>query len=104
MDGCEWMYMGHSSQDSLTDEWIKKTEAFLNEAFARVFVTLCPCGACENRKQQINKDLELLELLSLGNDSDDDIPPLEQGHDNLEKHDSDDETYVQDNPNHDEYF
>ena len=29
MDDHEWMYTGRSSQGSLTDEWIEKTDAFL---------------------------------------------------------------------------
>ena len=36
MDDREWMYTGRSSQGSLTDEWIEKTNAFLELAFARV--------------------------------------------------------------------
>ena len=50
-------------------------------------------------------DLELLERLRLGNDSDDDsVPPLEHGVDYIDMHDSDDETYDPANPDHDEYF
>jgi hypothetical protein len=33
MDDREWMYMGHSSQGELSDEWIEKTDAFLELAF-----------------------------------------------------------------------
>ena len=36
MDDREWMYTGRSSQTSLTEEWIDKTDAFLKWAFARV--------------------------------------------------------------------
>ena len=36
MDDHEWMYTGRSSQGSLTDKWIEKTDAFLELAFARV--------------------------------------------------------------------
>ena len=36
MDDHEWMYMGRSSQGSFTDEWIEKTDAFLELAFARL--------------------------------------------------------------------
>ena len=32
MDDREWMYMGCSSQGSFTDEWIEKTDAFLELA------------------------------------------------------------------------
>ena len=51
------------------------------------------------------KDLELLERLRLGNDSDDDsVPPLEHGVDYIDTRDSDDETYDPANLDHDEYF
>ena len=36
MEDREWMYMGHSSQGLMNDEWIEKTDAFLELAFARV--------------------------------------------------------------------
>ena len=55
MDDREWMYTGRSSQTSLTDEWIDKTDAFLERAFARVkgaSVTWCPCSKCANTRQQ----------------------------------------------------
>ena len=51
------------------------------------------------------KDLELLERLRLGNDSNDDIvPPIELDGDYIDTRDSDDETYDPANPNHDDYF
>ena len=50
------------------------------------------------------KDLELLEQLYLGNDSGDNIPPSEHGHDYIDMRDSDDETYDPANPDHDDYF
>jgi len=50
------------------------------------------------------KDLELLQRLQLGNDSDHDIPPSEHGHDYIDMRDSDDETYDPANPDHDDYF
>ena len=55
MDDCEWMYTGCSSQTSLTTEWIDKTNAFLEWAFARVkgaSVTWCPCSKCANTRRQ----------------------------------------------------
>src|SRR5688572_10689906 len=55
MDDREWMHTGHSSQASLTDEWIDNTDAFLEWAFARVkgaSVTWCPCSRCGNMHQQ----------------------------------------------------
>lgn len=51
------------------------------------------------------QDLELLERLRLGNESDDDNePPLENGVDCNDTRDSDDETYEPNIPDHDEYF
>ena len=55
MDDREWMYTGHSSQSSWTEEWIDKTVAFLERAFARVkgaSVTWCPCSKCANTCRQ----------------------------------------------------
>ena len=49
------MYTGRSCQTSLTDEWIDKTDAFLERTFARVkgaSVTLCPCSKCANMRRQ----------------------------------------------------
>ena len=51
----EWMYTCCSSQGSLTDEWIEKTDAFLELAFARVKVacaTWCPYSICPNTRRQ----------------------------------------------------
>jgi len=56
MDDHEWMYTGRCSQTSLTEEWIDKTDAFLEQAFARVkgaSVTWCPCSKCANTCRQI---------------------------------------------------
>ena len=50
------------------------------------------------------KDLELLERLQLGNDNEDEIPPLEHGLELLDLRDSDDETYDPANPDEDDYF
>ena len=51
------------------------------------------------------KDLELLERLRLGNDSDDEsVPLLEHAVDDIDRRDSDDETYDPANPNLEEYF
>ena len=55
-------------------------------------------------KVQNVKDLELLQRLQLGNDSDHDIPPSEHGHDYIDTRDSDDETYHPSNLDHDDYF
>ena len=51
------------------------------------------------------KDLELLERLCLGNDSDDEsVLPLEHAVDDIDGRDSDDETYDPANPDLEEYF
>ena len=51
------------------------------------------------------KDLELLERLHLGNDSDDEsIPPLEHTIEYIDGRDSDDKTYYPANPSLEEYF
>ena len=55
MDEREWMYTGRSSQGFLTDEWIEKTDAFLEQAFAKVkgaLATWCPCSSCANMLRQ----------------------------------------------------
>ena len=55
MDDREWMYTGRSSQGSLSDEWIEKTDAFLELAFAKVKgarATWCPCSRCANTRRQ----------------------------------------------------
>ena len=57
MDDREWMYTGRSSQGSFTDEWIEKTDAFLELAFARVkgaCATWCPYNICSNMHRQTN--------------------------------------------------
>ena len=55
MDDREWMYMSRFSQSSWTEEWIDKTDAFLERTFARVkgaSVTWCPCSKCANTRRQ----------------------------------------------------
>ena len=49
------MYTGRLSQRALTDEWIEKTEAFIDRAFALVpgaSAIWCPCSRCANRRRQ----------------------------------------------------
>ena len=55
MDDRAWMYTRRSSQGSLTDEWIEKTDAFLELAFSKVKgapATWCPCSRCANMRRQ----------------------------------------------------
>ena len=62
--------------------------------------------ADENAGDEVQnvKDLELLQRLHLGNVGDDNIPPLEHGHDYIDTRDSDDDTYDLATPDHDDYF
>jgi hypothetical protein len=59
MNDHEWMYTGRSSQSQYSDEWMDKTNAFLDLAFGETAKgasqTLCPCSKCANRKRQ-NKE------------------------------------------------
>jgi hypothetical protein len=59
MEDREWMHSGWLSRGQVTDEWIDKTDAFLEMVFGeaakgadRMF---CPCSKCENRKRQTKK-------------------------------------------------
>jgi hypothetical protein len=55
MDDHEWMYMGRSSQTEFSDEWIRKTDAFLELAFAKAKgarATWCPYSNCANTRRQ----------------------------------------------------
>ena len=55
-----WMYTGWKRGGDLTVEWIEKTEAFLNEAFAKVKgsrITWCPCNRCGNTRRQTREDM-----------------------------------------------
>jgi hypothetical protein len=56
MDDREWMYTGRLSQGQVIDEWINKTDEFLELAFgeaakgaSKIF---CPYSNCANRKRQ----------------------------------------------------
>jgi hypothetical protein len=52
----EWIYMGHVRRGDVTNEWIYKTNALLQQAFAkavkRVSQVPCSCSKCANRKRQ----------------------------------------------------
>jgi hypothetical protein len=68
MDDREWMYTDRSSQGSLFDEWIEKTDAFLKLAFANVKgtrATWCPCIRCANMRRQ-TKDVMGKHLCKFG--------------------------------------
>ena len=59
MEDREWMYTGHASQGQVTNEWIDKTDAFLEWAFGvaakGASKICCPCSKCANRKRQTKK-------------------------------------------------
>ena len=59
MEDCEWMYTGHATQCQVTNEWIDKTNAFLNRVFGKAAksssLVFCPYNKCANRKR-VNKD------------------------------------------------
>ena len=55
MDDREWMYTGRPSQALMTDEWIEKTNAFLELVFSRPtgpWGTWCPCSVCQNGREK----------------------------------------------------
>jgi len=60
MDDREWMYTGRRGYEDWTDEWMKKTNAFLEAAFREAKETdkvWCPCSECENRRKQTKVDM-----------------------------------------------
>ena len=55
MDDRAWMYTGWKCGGQLSREWIDKTEAFLDGAFAKLKggnTTWCPCNKCGNTRRQ----------------------------------------------------
>ena len=49
-----WMYEGWNDNGCHSQEWVQKTNAFLDHAFSLVldsqkFGVLCPCSDCDNR-------------------------------------------------------
>jgi hypothetical protein len=57
MDDRDWMYMGRRSASDFTDEWMMKTNDFLEMAFAQAFLVLCPCMICANKKRKNKVDM-----------------------------------------------
>jgi hypothetical protein len=59
MEDREWMYSGRLGQGQVTNEWIDKTDAFLERAFGEAAKgaskLVCPCSNCVNRKRQTKK-------------------------------------------------
>jgi len=55
MDDRAWMYTGWKCGGQLSEEWIDKTETFLDGAFAKLKrgnTTWCPCNKCGNTRRQ----------------------------------------------------
>ena len=60
MDDRAWMYSGWSSGGRFSEEWMQKTQAFLDLAFAKLKsakVTWCPCTRCRNTRQQTKSEM-----------------------------------------------
>jgi hypothetical protein len=59
MEDREWMYSGRLGQGQVTDEWIDKTDAFLEQAFGEAAngasKIVCPCSNYVNRKRETKK-------------------------------------------------
>jgi len=52
------MYTGRPSQAAMTDEWIQKTNDFLEGAWGQAegaSVLWCPCRSCANKKRKTKK-------------------------------------------------
>jgi hypothetical protein len=56
MDDREWMYTGRRSAGDFTQEWMMKTNDFLELVFGEsakgAILVLCPCMRCANRKKE----------------------------------------------------
>ena len=59
MDDHEWMYTGRSGYGQWTDDWINKTNDFLETTFRKAGTdkVWCPCSSYENRKQQTKNNM-----------------------------------------------
>ena len=58
MDDREWMYTGRVTRASMTNEWIEKTNEFLEGAWAQAEGSRfmwCPCNSCGNQKRKTKK-------------------------------------------------
>ena len=58
-----WMYIGHTSQKDMTNEWLTKTKGFVRAAFANgQELSWYPCARCDNYKKrdelEMSKDLQ----------------------------------------------
>ena len=58
MDDRQWMYTGRPTQATMTDEWIRKTNDFLERAWGQAegsSILWCPCKNCGNKKRKTKK-------------------------------------------------
>ena len=54
VEDCSWMYQGWNDNGCHSQEWVQKTNVFIDRAFNAVYNSekigvLCPCLECENR-------------------------------------------------------
>jgi hypothetical protein len=59
MEGRDWMCMGRESSGQVTNEWIRKTDAFrewaFDEAVKGASLVTCPCSKYANKKRKTKK-------------------------------------------------
>jgi uncharacterized protein YifN (PemK superfamily) len=54
------MYAGRPSEGMFSPEWIEKTDAFIELAFAKVKgapTTWCPCSRCQNTRKKTKAEM-----------------------------------------------
>jgi len=62
MDNREWMYTGYRKRGDYSNEWIEKTNDFMDKAFANGRLQAwCLCRKCKNKRtrtyDEMSKDL-----------------------------------------------
>jgi hypothetical protein len=61
MEDREWMYTGRVERNDVTPEWIRKTDAFVEQAYGeatkRASLVPWPCSKCANRKRKSKKTM-----------------------------------------------
>jgi hypothetical protein len=45
-----WTYIGWDKEGNYTDEWMDNATTFLDRAFSRSKIVLCPCSRCQNSR------------------------------------------------------
>ena len=66
-----WMYQGWKDNGCHSEEWVRNTNAFIDDAFKAVpnpekFGVLCPCSECGNRVRRRRGVMTIKEDLLLG--------------------------------------